>query len=154
LPGRNGYRICADLRRERNWTPILMLTAKDGELDEAEALETGTDDFLSKPFSYVMLVARLRALLRRGRPSARPCQSKGRGRAGRRWWLPATLADTGEETALVQVVDRSGQVLAVSANSRERTRSHRSAPALAAWRRAPCVGCPSAMTATRSGSSR
>jgi DNA-binding response OmpR family regulator len=66
LPGMNGYRICATLREEGNWTPILMLTAKDGEYDEAEALDTGADDFLSKPFSFLVLVARLRALLRRG----------------------------------------------------------------------------------------
>lgn len=66
LPGMNGYRICRTLRAEGVWTPILMLTAKDGELDEAEALDTGADDFLSKPFSFVVLVARLRALLRRG----------------------------------------------------------------------------------------
>ena len=66
LPGINGYAICATLREERNWTPILMLTAKDGELDEARALDTGADDFLSKPFSHVVLVARLRALVRRG----------------------------------------------------------------------------------------
>jgi two-component system OmpR family response regulator len=75
LPGMNGYRVCAELRAAGNWTPILMLTAKSGELDEAEALDTGADDFLSKPFSYVVLVARLRALLRRGsgsRPA--PCQ--------------------------------------------------------------------------------
>lgn len=67
LPGLNGYRVCAELRAAGNWTPILMLTAKDGELDEAEALDTGADDYLSKPFSYVVLVAHLRALLRRGR---------------------------------------------------------------------------------------
>jgi two-component system OmpR family response regulator len=66
LPGMNGYRICRTLRDEGVWTPILMLTAKDGEWDEAEALDTGADDFLSKPFSFVVLVARLRALLRRG----------------------------------------------------------------------------------------
>jgi DNA-binding response OmpR family regulator len=66
LPGRNGYQICRTLREEGVWTPILMLTAKDGEWDEAEALDTGADDFLSKPFSFVVLVARLRALLRRG----------------------------------------------------------------------------------------
>jgi DNA-binding response OmpR family regulator len=65
LPGRNGYRVCADLRAAGNWTPILMLTAKDGDLDEAEALDTGADDFLSKPFSFAVLVARIRALLRR-----------------------------------------------------------------------------------------
>ena len=67
LPGMNGFQVCRSLRDRGNWTPILMLTAKDGELDEAEALDTGADDFLSKPFSYVVLVARLRALLRRGR---------------------------------------------------------------------------------------
>src|SRR5919108_287419 len=66
LPGLNGFRLCATLRQEGNWTPILMLTAKDGEFDEAEALDTGADDFLSKPFSFVVLVARLRALIRRG----------------------------------------------------------------------------------------
>ncbi len=65
LPGMNGYRICRALREEGVGTPILMLTAKQGEYDEAEALDTGADDFLSKPFSYVVLVARLRALLRR-----------------------------------------------------------------------------------------
>ena len=66
LPGINGYAICETLREERIWTPILMLTAKYGELDEARALDTGADDFLSKPFSHVVLVARLRALVRRG----------------------------------------------------------------------------------------
>ncbi len=67
LPGVNGYRICKALRDTGNWTPVLMLTAKDGEFDEAEALDTGADDYLSKPFSYVVLMARIRALLRRGR---------------------------------------------------------------------------------------
>jgi DNA-binding response OmpR family regulator len=66
LPGMNGYKVCRTLREEDVWTPILMLTAKDGEYDEAEALDTGADDFLSKPFSFVVLVARLRALIRRG----------------------------------------------------------------------------------------
>jgi len=66
LPGANGYQVCAKLREAGNWTPILMLTAKDGEFDHAEALDTGADDFLAKPFSYVVLVAHLRALLRRG----------------------------------------------------------------------------------------
>jgi two-component system OmpR family response regulator len=65
LPGMNGYRVCRSLRDLEVWTPILMLTAKDGEYDEAEALDTGADDFLSKPFSFVVLVARLRALARR-----------------------------------------------------------------------------------------
>ncbi|MDA5280160.1 response regulator transcription factor [Streptomyces sp. Isolate_45] len=65
LPGLNGYRVCARLRAAGNESGILMLTAKDGEYDEAEALDTGADDFLSKPFSYLVLVARLRALARR-----------------------------------------------------------------------------------------
>ncbi|WP_042426412.1 response regulator transcription factor [Streptacidiphilus anmyonensis] len=65
LPGLNGYRVCATLRAGGYQAGILMLTAKDGEWDEAEALDTGADDFLSKPFSYVVLVARLRALARR-----------------------------------------------------------------------------------------
>lgn len=66
LPGLNGDEVCRKLREADVWTPVLVLTAKDGELDEAEALDGGADDFLSKPFSYVVLVARLRALLRRG----------------------------------------------------------------------------------------
>lgn len=66
LPKVNGYQVCASLRDDGNWTPILMLSAKSGEWDEAEALDTGADDFLAKPFSYVVLVAHLRALLRRG----------------------------------------------------------------------------------------
>jgi DNA-binding response OmpR family regulator len=65
LPGRNGYVLCRDLRAAGDWTPILMLTAKRGDLDEAEALDTGADDFLSKPFSFPVLIARVRSLLRR-----------------------------------------------------------------------------------------
>lgn len=67
LPGLNGYRVCAALRAAGNWTPVLMLTAKDGEYDEAEGLDTGADDYVTKPFSFVALVARVRALTRRGR---------------------------------------------------------------------------------------
>jgi len=65
LPGRNGFQICAELRAAGNWTPILVLTAKVGDLDEAEALDTGADDYLTKPFSFPVLVARVRALVRR-----------------------------------------------------------------------------------------
>ncbi|WP_447040055.1 response regulator transcription factor [Streptomyces sp. DSM 118878] len=65
LPGMNGYRVCSTLRAAGHDVPILMLTAKDGEYDEAEGLDTGADDYLTKPFSYVVLVARVRALLRR-----------------------------------------------------------------------------------------
>ncbi|KJK36922.1 transcriptional regulator [Streptomyces variegatus] len=67
LPGLNGYRVCAALRAAGHDVPILMLTAKDGEYDEAEGLDTGADDYLTKPFSYVVLVARVKALLRRRR---------------------------------------------------------------------------------------
>jgi two-component system OmpR family response regulator len=72
LPGMNGYKVCQTLRDEGVWTPILMLTAKTGEYDEAEALDCGADDFLSKPFSFVVLVARLHALARRGSAAQRP----------------------------------------------------------------------------------
>ncbi|QHC23375.1 response regulator transcription factor [Streptomyces sp. GS7] len=65
LPLINGYRVCAQLRRDGITTPILILTAKDGEWDQAEALDTGADDYLAKPFSYPVLLARLRALQRR-----------------------------------------------------------------------------------------
>ncbi len=67
LPTLNGYRVCAELRRDEIWTPILMLTAKTGEWDEAEGLDTGADDYLTKPFSMVVLLARVAALLRRPR---------------------------------------------------------------------------------------
>jgi two-component system OmpR family response regulator len=69
LPGMNGYLVCQKLREHGVATPILMLTGKDGEYDEADALDLGADDFLRKPFSYVVLVARLRALQRRGATS-------------------------------------------------------------------------------------
>jgi DNA-binding response OmpR family regulator len=67
LPVLNGYKVCETLRNEQNWTPILMLTAKDGEWDQVEALDTGADDYVTKPFSFDVLLARLRSLLRRGR---------------------------------------------------------------------------------------
>jgi DNA-binding response OmpR family regulator len=66
LPGLNGYKVCEALRAEGNWTPILMLTAKDGEWDQVEALDTGADDYVTKPFSFQVLLARLRSLIRRG----------------------------------------------------------------------------------------
>jgi len=92
LPALNGYRVCAELRRQGITTPVLVLTAKDGEYDEAEALDTGADDYLRKPFAFVVLLARLRALLRRGHgapavleagdlvldPAARTCTRLGR----------------------------------------------------------------------------
>jgi two-component system OmpR family response regulator len=68
LPGLNGYEVCRRLRASGIWTPVLMLTAKDGEYDQADALDLGADDYLTKPFSFLVLVARLRALIRRGAP--------------------------------------------------------------------------------------
>jgi two-component system OmpR family response regulator len=68
LPGLSGYRVAQEMRRAKVWTPVLMLTAKDGEYDEADAFDIGADDYLTKPFSYVVLVARLRSLVRRGAP--------------------------------------------------------------------------------------
>ncbi|MDT4995024.1 MAG: hypothetical protein QOH97_4916 [Actinoplanes sp.] len=68
LPKLSGYEVCRELRRRAVWTPVLMLTAKDGEYDEADALDLGADDYLIKPFSFVVLIARLRALIRRGAP--------------------------------------------------------------------------------------
>lgn len=66
MPGMSGYRVCQTMRAEEIWTPVLFLTAKDGEWDEVEGLDTGGDDWLTKPFSFPVLVARLRALVRRG----------------------------------------------------------------------------------------
>jgi DNA-binding response OmpR family regulator len=68
LPQLSGYEVCRELRRRAVWTPVLMLTAKDGEYDQADALDLGADDYLIKPFSFVVLIARLRALIRRGAP--------------------------------------------------------------------------------------
>jgi two-component system, OmpR family, response regulator len=68
LPQLSGYRVVRALREENNWVPVLMLSAKDGEYDEADGLDCGADDYLTKPFSFVVLLARLRALMRRGAP--------------------------------------------------------------------------------------
>ena len=71
LPKLNGYMVCRTLREEENWTPVVMLTAKQGEFDEAEGLDTGADDYVTKPFSFVVLLARIRAAIRR-KGSERP----------------------------------------------------------------------------------
>ncbi len=68
LPGHSGYEVLRRMRAQRVWTPVLMLTAKDGEYDETDAFDLGADDYLTKPFSFRVLVARLRALVRRGAP--------------------------------------------------------------------------------------
>ena len=65
LPKRNRYCLCRDLRERGDWTPVVMLTAKDGELDQIEGLDFGADDYLTKPFSFALLVARLRSAVRR-----------------------------------------------------------------------------------------
>jgi len=110
LPGMNGYKVCAELRAAGVWTPILMLTAKDGELDEAEALDTGADDYVTKPFSYVALVARLRALIRRGgaeRPAVLAAGDLRLDPAEHRAWRgDVELALTGRELALLDYLLR------------------------------------------------
>jgi two-component system OmpR family response regulator len=68
LPGLSGYEVLRRMRAQDVWTPVLMLTAKDGEYDETDAFDLGADDYLTKPFSFRVLVARLRALVRRGAP--------------------------------------------------------------------------------------
>lgn len=67
LPGMSGFRVCEELRSAGSTVPVLVLTAKDGEFDETEALDTGADDYLRKPFSFHVLVARIKALARRER---------------------------------------------------------------------------------------
>jgi two-component system OmpR family response regulator len=68
LPGLNGYDVLKGVRERKIWTPVLMLTAKDGEFDQVDAFDLGADDYLTKPFSFVVLLARIRALIRRGAP--------------------------------------------------------------------------------------
>ncbi|RZL84397.1 MAG: response regulator transcription factor [Rhodococcus sp. (in: high G+C Gram-positive bacteria)] len=75
LPGKNGYDVVREMRQQQVWTPVLMLSAKDGEYDLADAFDLGADDYLIKPFSFVVLVARLRALVRRGAPPRPPVLS-------------------------------------------------------------------------------
>ena len=116
LPGMNGYKVCSSLREAGNWTPIIMLTAKDGELDEAEALDTGADDFLSKPFSYIVLVARIRALLRRGGRERPPVLEVGDLRldpaAHRTWRGEVEITLTPRQFSLLEYLMRkAGEVV-------------------------------------------
>lgn len=116
LPGRNGYRVCTDLRAAGVWTPILVLTAKDGDLDEAEALDLGADDYLTKPFSFPVLVARVRALLRRARDRDPVPVSVGDLRidsvARRAWKGDVEIALTAREFDVLEfLVRRPGRVL-------------------------------------------
>jgi DNA-binding response OmpR family regulator len=116
LPGANGYQVCRTLRREGNWTPILMLTAKIGVWDEVEGLDTGADDYLAKPFAYAVLVARLRALMRRGarpRPTVLEVGELRLDPAARQVWLgDAQIALTPREFAILEYfLHRPGEVL-------------------------------------------
>jgi two-component system OmpR family response regulator len=116
LPGMNGYRVCSALREDGDWTPILMLTAKHGEFDEVEALDTGADDFLPKPFSFAVLTARLRALLRRGAPERPAVLSAGDLRldpASHRCWRgKAEVTLTPKEFSILEyLLRRLGQVV-------------------------------------------
>ncbi|MEU7420462.1 response regulator transcription factor [Streptomyces antibioticus] len=118
LPGMNGYRVCAALRAAGHDVPILMLTAKDGEYDEAEGLDTGADDYLTKPFSYVVLVARIKALLRRRAQGAGASPVHVLGdlqvdTAARRVLLAGTeVVLTAKEFAVLeQLVVRAGEVV-------------------------------------------
>jgi len=116
LPGMNGYVVCRTLRDEANWTPVLMLTAKDGEWDEVEGLDTGADDYLTKPFSYAVLLARLRALLRRGareRPAILCAGDLRLDPASRRAWRGDVELDlTSRELSLLEfLLRRRGDVV-------------------------------------------
>ncbi|HEY8720560.1 response regulator transcription factor [Pengzhenrongella sp.] len=77
LPRLSGYRVVEELRERGIWTPVLMLTAKDGEHDQVDAFDLGADDYLTKPFSFLVLIARLRALMRRGAPERPVVQAAG-----------------------------------------------------------------------------
>lgn len=115
LPGKNGFRVCAELREANDWTPILVLTAKDGEFDQTEALDTGADDFLTKPFSFPVLVARLRAMLRRTTGNVPPPVSVGDLRIDpgqrRAWRGDVEVVLTSRQFDLLEFfVRREGQV--------------------------------------------
>ena len=117
LPGVNGLDLLRQMRQRERWTPVLVLTARDDDRDVASALDLGADDYLSKPFSLVVLVARIRALLRRGAPE-RPAIL----RAGDVTLDPATrrcdrggksVSLTAREFALLEfLMRRAGEVLA------------------------------------------
>lgn len=116
LPGLSGYRVVRQLRAEEHWLPVLMLSAKDGEYDQADGLDCGADDYLTKPFSYVVLLARLRALLRRGAPQRPAVLTVGALRldpAERRVTLDgAEIALTVREYTLLEyLMRRAGEVV-------------------------------------------
>lgn len=110
LPGVNGFRVVEQLRADEVWTPVLMLTAKDGEWDQVEGLDSGADDFLTKPFSFPVLVARLRALTRRSAPPRPTVLEAGDLRfdpaAGRTWRGPDEISLTAREAAMLEYLMR------------------------------------------------
>ncbi len=115
LPKKNGYQVCRELRDFGAWVPVLMLTAKDGEYDEAEGLDTGADDYLTKPFSFVVLTARIRALLRRGQNNPEGVLQSGDLRidplAHRCWRGESPIALTAREMAVLGfLMRRAGSV--------------------------------------------
>ena len=116
LPGLDGFAVCRTLRGREVWTPVLMLTARDAVEDRIEGLDTGADDYLLKPFAFAELLARLRALVRRG-PPERPTElSAGDLRldpAARRVWRgEAEIVLSAKEFALLEVfMRRAGEAL-------------------------------------------
>ncbi len=116
LPGKNGYAVCAELRKAEVWTPVLILTARDGERDETHALDTGADDFLAKPFSFAVLTARLRALVRRGateRPTVLEAGDLRLDPGARRVWRDGVEVElTARETSLLEfLLRRKGEAV-------------------------------------------
>ncbi len=116
LPGMSGYRVVEALRAAGRWVPVLMLSAKDGEHDQADGLDLGADDYLVKPFSFLVLLARLRALVRRGAQPRPTSLAAGdlvldpASRTVRRGDVPVVL--TAREFALLeQLMRRAGQVV-------------------------------------------
>ena len=116
LPGRDGREVCRELRESGVWSPILMLTARDGVEDRANGLDSGADDYLTKPFSFAELLARLRALARRGvheRPTVLQVGSLRLDPATRRAWRGDTEIElSAKEFALLETfMRRAGEVL-------------------------------------------
>jgi len=115
LPGLSGYRVVRQLRAERHWLPVLMLSAKDGEYDQADGLDCGADDYLTKPFSYIVLLARLRALLRRaapppdasGDPPLQVAELRVDPAARRVWWAAEELQLSKTEFDLLELLARN-----------------------------------------------
>jgi two-component system OmpR family response regulator len=116
LPGRDGREVCRELRESGVWSPILMLTARDGVEDRVNGLDSGADDYLTKPFSFAELLARLRALARRGvheRPAVLQAGSLRLDPATRRAWRGDTEIElSAKEFALLETfMRRAGDVL-------------------------------------------